>query len=243
MRVIVTKSYDEMSRVAADELAACVRDNPACVLGLATGTTPIGLYADLVSDFEAGRLSFADVTSFNLDEYVGLEGTHPQSYRYFMNKNLFDHVDIDVAHTHVPSGLGGDDGKVSSEYELAIRQAGGVDLQLLGIGPNGHIGFNEPTDHFPVATHRVELTESTRVANSRLFDSLDEVPRYARTMGIGTIMRARKIVLVASGENKARILRDAIEGPVTPMVPASILQFHPNVVVVADDKAGALLSR
>lgn len=241
MKVIVTGSYDEMSRVAADELAGCIRNNPNCVMGLATGTTPIGLYADLVADHRAGKLSFAGVTTFNLDEYVGLEGTHPQSYRYFMNDNLFDHVNIDLARTHVPDGVSQDDSQVSAQYEEAIEQAGGIDLQLLGIGPNGHIGFNEPCEEFPAATHRVTLTESTRQANSRLFDSIDEVPRFARTMGIGTIMRARKVVLVASGAGKAQILHDAVVGPVTPHVPASILQFHPNAVVVADAEAGALL--
>jgi glucosamine-6-phosphate deaminase len=243
MKVIVAKSYDEMSRLAANELEQCVAANPRCVLGLATGTTPIGLYADLVADCSAGKVSFADVTTFNLDEYVGLDGSHPQSYRYFMNVNLFNHVDIDPARTHVPSGMGDDDDRVSSEYEKAIRQAGGIDLQLLGIGPNGHIGFNEPADYFPAATHRVELTESTRMANSRLFNSIDEVPHFARTMGIGTIMHARKIVLVANGAGKAQILKEALEGNVTPRVPASILQFHPDVVVIADSEAGALLSR
>lgn len=241
VKVIVTDSYEEMSRVAADQLADCIQTNPDCVLGLATGTTPIGLYADLVADYRAGKLSFARVTTFNLDEYVGLEGTHPQSYRYFMNENLFDHVDIDVTRTHVPDGVSEDDSAVSAQYEDAIAQAGGIDVQLLGIGPNGHIGFNEPDEEFPAATHRVTLTESTRQANSRLFDSIDQVPHYARTMGIGTIMRARKVVLVANGAGKAQILRDAVRGPITPHVPASILQFHPDVVVVADAEAGALL--
>ncbi len=241
MELRVARTYEDMSRMAADVIATCVAEKPNCVLGLATGTTPIGLYADLVSDYKAGKISFANVTSFNLDEYVGLAGTHPQSYRYFMNDNLFDHVDIDKARTHVPDGTGDDDQRVSDEYEAAIREAGGVDIQLLGIGPNGHIGFNEPCDEFPVRTHRVELTESTRKANSRLFDSIDEVPHFARTMGIGTIMRARKILLVASGAGKAEIVRKALYGPVTPRVPASILQFHPDVTVVVDAEAGSRL--
>ncbi len=240
MRLVITQTYEEMSRAAADEIAGLLVAKPDCNLGLATGTTPIGLYADLVSDCAAGKISFRGVTTFNLDEYEGLPGNHRQSYRYFMNDNLFDHVDIDKTRTHVPSGIEESD-QACVSYDAAIEDAGGIDLQLLGIGPNGHIGFNEPCDDFPVATHRVKLTESTRQANSRLFDSIDEVPRYARTMGIGTIMRARKIVLVANGAGKARILREALRGPVQPRVPASILQLHPDVVVVADAAAGAEL--
>ena len=228
MKLIVADTYEEMSRLAADEIAAVIEAKPDCVLGLATGTTPIGLYADLVKRYEAGDLSFAKCQSFNLDEYCGLEGTHPQSYRYFMQQNLFDHVDIDVA-----------DGV--DAYDRAIEEAGGVDIQLLGIGHNGHIGFNEPDDVFEKQTHRVELTEMTREANSRLFNSIDEVPTHARSMGIGTIMRARKLLLVANGTAKAQIVRDALTGPVTPRVPASILQFHPDVTVVLDKDAASLL--
>lgn len=239
---IVAPTYEEMSRVAADIIAGAVREKPSCVLGLATGTTPIGLYAELVRMHRDEGLSFADVTTFNLDEYVGLEGTHPQSYRWFMRHHLFDHVDIDLARTHTPDVACPDEAEASRAYEKAIEDAGGVDLQLLGIGQNGHIGFNEPADDFPKATHTVTLTPSTREANSRLFASLDEVPRQARTMGIGTIMRARRILLVANGSAKAAIVRDALEGPVTPRVPASILQFHPDVTVVCDAEAGVLLS-
>lgn len=242
MKVIVASTYEQMSRAAADQISACIRARPDCVLGLATGTTPLGLYACLARDVEEGRLSFSQVTTFNLDEYVGLDGTHPQSYRYFMDTNLFDKVDIDKKRTHVPSGMGGDDQAVSAEYERLIAEAGGIDLQLLGIGSNGHIGFNEPCATFPASTHRVKLTESTRIANSRLFDHIDEVPHFARTMGIGTIMHARKIVLVANGHTKAQILKDALTGPVSPQVPASILQFHPHVVVVTDAEAGTMLS-
>ena len=242
MKIIVAKSYEEMSRTAADLIEQCILDKPDCVLGLATGSTPIGLYANLVADCAEGKISFRDVTTFNLDEYCGLPETHPQSYRYFMQKNLFDHVDIDPARTHVPDGMGSDDDGASDFYEAAISAAGGVDLQLLGIGHNGHIGFNEPCDTFPAGTHTVRLADRTREANSRLFNSIDEVPREARTMGIGTIMRARSVVLVANGPDKAPIVRDALRGPVTPRVPASILQFHPNVTVVVDAEAGALLN-
>lgn len=238
MELIIAESYEDMSRQAADVLSSWVASQPDCVLGLATGTTPIGLYADLVSDCEAGKISFKQVKTFNLDEYRGLEGTHPQSYRYFMRENLFDHVDIDQAQTHVPDGSCADAEAACEEYEAAIEAAGGVDIQLLGLGHNGHIGFNEPDSIFSTKTHCVKLTESTIEANSRLFDSIDEVPREAYTMGIGTIMRARQILLVANGAGKAEIVKRAFFGPVTPEVPASILQFHPNVTVIVDKEAG-----
>ena len=241
MKLIVADTYEEMSRLAADEIDAVIEAKPDCVLGLATGTTPIGLYADFVKRYEAGDLSFAKCQSFNLDEYCGLEGTHPQSYRYFMQQNLFDHVDIDVAKTHTPDAQALDVEDGVDAYDRAIEEAGGVDIQLLGIGHNGHIGFNEPDDVFEKQTHRVELTEMTREANSRLFNSIDEVPTHARSMGIGTIMRARKLLLVANGTAKAQIVRDALTGPVTPRVPASILQFHPDVTVVLDKDAASLL--
>ena len=241
MNVVVTDNYDEMSKAAAAVIADQLKAKPESVLGLATGTTPIGLYAELVRACDAGEISFANAQSFNLDEYRGLPGTHDQSYRYFMQENLFDHVDIDVAKTHVPDGSMEDAEAACAAYEEAIAQAGGVDLQLLGLGHNGHIGFNEPCDSFPVNTHCVKLTESTIEANSRLFDSIDDVPREAYTMGIGTIMKARKILLVVSGAGKAEIVRDVVCGPVVPQVPASVLQLHPDVTVVVDKEAGALL--
>ena len=240
MEFIIAESTEDMSRQAADRIASYVDADPSCVLGLATGTTPIGLYACLVEDCAAGKISFADVTTFNLDEYRGLDPEHDQSYRYFMKKHLFDHVDIDQARTHVPEGANPDADAVCAAYEEAIEAAGGIDLQLLGLGPNGHIGFNEPEDTFPATTHCVDLTESTIQANSRLFDSIDDVPRQAYTMGIGTIMAAKEILVVANGSDKADIVRRAFFGPVTPEVPASILQFHPNVTVVVDKEAGAL---
>lgn len=240
MELIIAADYDEMSRLAADKIAAQLKAKPDCVLGLATGSTPIGLYAQLVSDCKAGDISFADATTFNLDEYRGLAPDHNQSYRYFMQDNLFDHVDVDVARTHVPDGANPDAQAACDAYEAAIEEAGGIDLQLLGLGHNGHIGFNEPAPEFPKETHCVELTESTINANSRLFDSIDDVPREAYTMGIGTIMAAKEILVVANGSDKADIVRRAFFGPVTPEVPASILQFHPNVTVVVDKEAGAL---
>ena len=240
MEFIIAKDYDEMSRLAADRIAACLAEKPDCVLGLATGSTPIGLYADLVEDCKAGKIGFADATTFNLDEYRGLDPKHVQSYRYFMQSHLFDHVDVDVSRTHVPDGANPDAQAVCDEYERAIDEAGGIDLQLLGLGHNGHIGFNEPDEAFPVATHVVALTESTITANSRLFDSIDEVPREAYTMGVGTIMKARSILVVASGADKAAIVKEAFFGPVTPKVPASALQLHPNVTVIVDAEAGSL---
>ena len=240
MKLLIEESYEDMSRRAADVIAEVVVEKPNCVLGLATGSTPIGLYADLVSDCKEGKISFKDVSTYNLDEYRGLAGDHDQSYRYFMNVNLFDHVDIDKAATHVPDGACEDADAACAAYEEAIEAAGGVDIQLLGLGHNGHIGFNEPCDEFPKATHCVTLTESTIQANSRLFDSIDEVPREAYTMGIGTIMKAKKILVVANGEGKADIVRRAFFGLVTPEVHASILQFHPDVTVIVDAAAGAL---
>lgn len=241
MNVIIAGNYNDMSRKAADVIAAQLQAQPACTLGLATGTTPIGLYDCLVKDYQAGKLSFAQAQSFNLDEYRGLAPEHPQSYRYFMQQNLFDHVDIAAECTHVPNGANPNAQEACAAYEQAIQDAGGIDLQLLGLGHNGHIGFNEPCDNFPVATHVVDLTESTINANSRLFNSAEEVPRQAYTMGIGTIMKARSILVVASGAGKAQIVRDAFTGPVTPQVPASVLQLHPNVTLVVDSQAGGLL--
>lgn len=239
MDLVIVDTYEDMSRVAAEQIEAVIAGDPSCVLGLATGSTPIGLYADLVADCAAGKVSFANVTTFNLDEYRGLAHDHDQSYHYFMADNLFNHVDIDPARTHVPDGFDPEADAACAAYEEAIEAAGGIAIQLLGLGHNGHIGFNEPAESFPVTTHCVELTESTIQANSRLFDSIDEVPREAYTMGIGTIMKARKILMVVSGEDKAAILEQSLFGPVVPEVPASALQLHPDVTVVCDAAAGA----
>ena len=226
-----------MSSKAADIIGAQVILKPDCVLGLATGTTPLGTYEKLREDCRLGRLSFKEVQTVNLDEYVGLPGTDPNSYRYFMNENLFNHIDIDITDTYVEDGCAKDLDLECRHYENLINEIGGVDLQLLGIGNNGHIGFCEPSDSFSTVTHLENLTESTITANSRLFASKDQVPVQALTMGIGTIMRARRILLIASGEAKRDAVRKAFYGPVTPQVPASALQLHPNVFVVADEAA------
>lgn len=240
MRIVRAKDYEDMSRKAGDIIAAQVITKPDCVLGLATGSTPIGAYKRLVEGYEAGDLDFSQVKTYNLDEYRGLPGDHDQSYRYFMNTNLFDHVNIDKANTHVPDGLAEDYEAACAAYDEAVAAAGNQDLQLLGIGNNGHIGFNEPGDAFIRGTHCVDLTESTIQANSRLFDSIDDVPRQAFTMGIGTIMAARTILVMANGEVKAQAVHDMIYGPITPACQASILQLHPNVVLVADEAALSL---
>ncbi|MDO4459254.1 MAG: glucosamine-6-phosphate deaminase [Clostridia bacterium] len=230
MNIIKVKNYEDLSRVAADIIAEQIKTKPDSVLGLATGSSPIGTYENLVADCKAGEISFKDVKTVNLDEYSGLSGDNVNSYRYFMNYNLFDKVDIDKNNTHVPNGTG-DSVEESKAYENLVASMGYADLQLLGIGNNGHIGFNEPCDDFPAATHSVDLTESTIQANSRLFDSIDEVPRKAITMGIGTIMKAKKILLIA-GEGKADIVEKSVYGKVIPQVPASVLQLHPDVTVV-----------
>ena len=237
MKFIVTENYDAMSRKAAAILAAKVVEKPDCVLGLATGSTPIGTYKNLIQWYENGDLDFSQVKSVNLDEYVGLAPTHDQSYRYFMNTNLFDHINIDPANTNVPNGLAEDPEAACAQYDEIIRSMNGVDIQVLGMGHNGHIAFNEPADHFPMGTHVVDLQESTINANARFFASADEVPRKAMTMGIGSIMAAKQILVVVNGEAKADIVKAAFTGPVTPMVPASILQLHPNVIVVGDKAA------
>ncbi len=241
MNIYKTKDYDEMSRKAAAILAAQVILKPACVLGLATGSSPVGLYQNLVKQYNNGELDFSKVTSVNLDEYKGLGPDHPQSYRKFMDSNLFDHVNIDKSRTFVPNGLEQDSEKACKEYDSLIEQTGGVDLQLLGLGNNGHIGFNEPGDSFTCGTHCMELTQSTIEANKRFFESEAEVPRYAYTMGIRSIMCAKKILLIVSGKAKAEALKAVLYGPVTPKVPGSVLQLHPDVAVVADEEAMSLL--
>ena len=237
MKIYKTKNYDGMSKKAAHIIASQVILNPDCVLGLATGSTPIGTYKNLIEWYNNGDLDFSQITSCNLDEYRGLSGDHDQSYRYFMNHNLFDHVNIRKECTYVPDGLEADSDKAASDYDKIIADQGGIDLQLLGLGHNGHIGFNEPADEFPKGTHIVDLAESTIQANKRFFASEADVPRQAYTMGIGTIMSAKKILVVVSGEDKAEILNKVINGPITPQVPASILQLHPDVTIVADEAA------
>ena len=239
MEFIITKDYDEMSRVAADIIAQKVRTKPNCTLGLATGSTPIGLYAQLVKDHREGKLSFADVSTYNLDEYRGLDRNSPHSYHYFMREHLFNHVDINMDATHVPDGSNPDAADACERYESAIKACGGIDLQLLGLGHNGHIGFNEPNTCFARETNCVELTLSTIKANSRLFERIEDVPTMAYTMGVGTIMRAHEVLVVASGEDKAEIVARSFFGRVSPDVPASVLQFHPHLTVVVDEAAAS----
>ncbi|QEK16259.1 glucosamine-6-phosphate deaminase [[Clostridium] hylemonae] len=237
MKIYRAKDYEDMSRKAANIISAEVILKPDCVLGLATGSTPIGTYKNLIQSYENGDLDFSDVTSVNLDEYKGLGPDHDQSYRYFMNSNLFDHINIDKTRTFVPDGLEADSDKACAAYNDIIAGCGGIDLQLLGLGHNGHIGFNEPADEFEKETHCVDLTESTIEANKRFFASEADVPRQAYTMGIKTIMQARKVLVVVSGSDKADILDKVVNGPVTPAVPASILQMHNDVIIVADEAA------
>ena len=241
MRVYRAKDYKDMSRKAANIISAQIILKPNSVLGLATGSTPIGTYSQLVEWYKKGDLDFSEVTSVNLDEYKGLPGTNEQSYYYFMHQHLFDQVNIQERHTHLPNGMEPDSKKECERYEELIRSLGGVDLQLLGLGRNGHIGFNEPGDHFEDGTHCVDLKESTIEANKRFFESADDVPKQAYSMGIGTIMRSKKILLVVSGEEKAQALKDSIYGPVTPEVPGSILRFHPDVTIIADEAAMSLI--
>ena len=235
---IIIDSAEKIAALAAQQYVDLLKRKPNAILGGATGSTPLGLYAELVRLNKAGEISFKDASSFNLDEYVGLDGTHDQSYRYFMDHNLFDHIDINKSRTRVPSGIDVSD---PSAYDKEIAAAGGVDLQLLGIGNNGHIGFNEPGTPFGSLTHVVELTESTREANKRFFKSIDEVPTHAVTMGVKTVMQARSIILMAIGPAKAPIMKEMLQGPVTEKVPASVLQLHPDVTVYMDFEAAKLL--
>ena len=237
MRIYREKDYDAMSRRAATIIAAQIVAKPDCVLGLATGSSPVGTYKNLVAWNKQGDISFKEVRSVNLDEYYGLSGDHDQSYRYFMQTNLFDHVDIVPENTKVPNGLAQDPAAEGERYEALVASLGYADLQLLGMGRNGHIGFNEPCGEFPLITHLVDLTESTIEANARFFASADDVPKQALSMGIGTIMKARKILVVVSGEDKADAVAKAVQGPITPEVPASILQLHPDVTIVGDEAA------
>lgn len=241
MKIIITDSYYQMSRMAANLISAQVIMKPNCVLGLATGSTPIGTYEQLIRWYEKGDLDFSQVTTINLDEYKGLSPENDQSYRYFMDKHFFNFINIRPEHTFLPDGLEQDSAKACRDYNKIINDCGGIDLQLLGLGLNGHIGFNEPGAAFEKETHCVDLTESTILANSRFFASMDLVPKQAYTMGIKTIMQAKKIVVIVNGENKAGIVRDAFFGPITPKIPASVLQLHNDVTLIGDKEALALV--
>ncbi len=242
MKIIRAKDYQDMSRKAANIISAQVIMKPDCVLGLATGGTPVGTYAQLVDWYNKGDLDFSEVTTVNLDEYRGLPKEHPQSYWYFMNENLFSKVNIDLAKTNLPDGTNLDTAAECARYNGIIHKLGGIDLQLLGIGPNGHIGFNEPGEAFELETHCIDLAPTTIEANKRFFDGNEAlVPKQAYTMGIKTIMQARKVLVVANGKAKAQAVKDAVTGPVTPACPGSILQLHPDCILVADEEALSLL--
>ena len=237
---VVVGTNEEISRLIAEEFVKQVNTKPNSVLGLATGTSPLQVYANLIKANKEGRVSFKNVSTFNLDEYIGLEGTHNQSYRYFMNENLFNHIDINIDNTHVLKGVG-DYLAYANQYDELIRQAGGIDLQILGIGSDGHIAFNEPGTPFDSLTHVAELAQSTIVDNSRLFNDISEVPTKAVTMGLKSIMNARKIVLIATGKNKAQAIYNLLKGPKTEEVPCSILQDHKDCTIYVDEAAYSLV--
>ncbi|USB32465.1 glucosamine-6-phosphate deaminase [Paenibacillus sp. YPG26] len=242
LNIVKVSSDEQFNEVGAGLVAGLLQSNPRAILGLATGSTPVGVYSQLIELFQKGLISFAQTRSFNLDEYIGLAPDHPESYRRFMNEKLFNHIDIDMRNTHVPDGTAADPEQAALEYTRMLDEAGQIDLQLLGIGHNGHIGFNEPADELQAHTHVVELKKDTRAANARFFNSVDEVPTHAMTMGIGSILKSRQILLMAKGASKADILKRALTGPLTTQCPASLLQTHPNVVILVDQAAGGRLS-
>ena len=237
MVIYTGKDYYDVSRKAANIMSAQIIMKPRAVLGLATGSTPVGMYKQLIEWYKKGDLDFSQITSVNLDEYKGLSGDNDQSYRYFMNTNLFDHVNIDKTKTYVPNGLEEDSEKACADYNEIIRSVGGIDMQLLGIGGNGHIAFNEPGADFGAHIHVANLTQSTLQAKAELFGGADKVPAQGLTLGIADVMAARHILLVANGVHKAEIIRRALEGPITPEVPASVLQLHPNLDILLDEAA------
>lgn len=243
MKLYIVENYNELSRKAAEILKGEIKNKKDLILGLATGSTPEGMYAELVKMYENDELDFSDVTTFNLDEYYGLDQDHPQSYYYFMQKHLLSKVNVKKENVNIPCGTTNDVDLTSFEYDKKIDEAGGIDIQVLGIGVNGHIGFNEPGDIFVGETHLVDLTPETLDANARFFTSFEEVPKEAITMGMKSIINSKKILLLASGENKAEAVRMTLEGPITPEVPASILQLHNNLIVIVDKEAGSRIEK
>ncbi|MET3291347.1 UNVERIFIED_CONTAM: glucosamine-6-phosphate deaminase [Brevibacillus sp. OAP136] len=243
IRVIVTEDYQELSYKAAQLLSAQLQKKPESVIGFATGSTPIGMYKELIQSYNRKEVDFGQMSTFNLDEYVGLTREHPQSYYHFMQEQLFSHINVRPEKISFPPGIFSDAGQACQSYEDAMKAAGGVDLQILGIGVNGHIGFNEPDRHFTLYTHIVELAQKTIESNARFFGSEDEVPRSAITMGIKSIMDARSILLLASDRNKAEAVRQIFSGKVDPQVPATVLQLHPDVTLVVDREAASLLNK
>ncbi len=240
MKIIITENYDQLSKKASEFIIELLKSKPKCVLGLATGTTPIGLYQNLIDAYNKGEVSFKDVTSANLDEYVGLQKDHDQSYAYFMRKNLFNHVDIKSENLNIPNGSAKDLQLECERYSNFLKD-NIQDIQVLGIGSNGHIGFNEPGTPFDSTTHVVDLTESTIKDNSRLFSCIDEVPKKAITMGIGEIMKSKMVIILASGANKAQAVYNTVKGEVNTTCPASVLQNHPNCILIADKDAAKLI--
>ncbi len=241
MRIYEAGDYNEMSLKAADIMASQIISKPDSVLGLATGSTPEGMYQELIARYNRGEIDFSKVHTINLDEYLGLDFDNEQSYHYYMKNKLFRHVNLESNNCHLLDGMEKDSQKECSKYENLIQELGSIDLQLLGVGENGHIGFNEPNTHFSKGTHLVALTPNTIEVNSRFFKNKNEVPRYAYTLGIKNIMDSKKILFLVNGKRKAKILRQIILGPITPKVPASILQLHKNVTIVADKEALSLL--
>jgi glucosamine-6-phosphate deaminase len=243
MRVIICKDYEQLSKKGASIIARLIGKKPDCILGLATGSTPVGTYKELVKMHREEGLDFSNLTTFNLDEYLGLSPDHDQSYRYFMQENLFKHVNVDPDRIHLPNGLAKDLPTECIGYESSIQEAGGIDLQLLGLGRDGHIGFNEPSSSLGSRTRVKTLTPETIEDNARFFEKNEDVPRFALTMGVGTIMDANEILLLASGKSKAEALRATIEGPISAEFTASVLQLHPRVTMIADEDASSLLKR
>mgnify|MGYP000237106380 FL=1 len=242
MKLITIDNYEELSKVAAREFASTIKEKPNAILGLATGGSPVGMYKELIKMYQDGELDFSKIKTVNLDEYVGLNPEHEQSYRHFMNENLFNHVNININNTIVPNGLAQDLNAECKEYDKKIEELGGIDVQLLGVGNNSHIAFNEPDKELSSGTHVITLTEDTIKANSRFFDTIDEVPKRAITMGLGEIMKAKKIVLIASGESKAEAIKGLFSGKITTENPASMLQMHRDVTVIVDKAAAKLIN-
>ena len=237
MKIILCKTYDEISKVAADEIAELMTKNPKCTLGLATGSTPIGLYKQLIERNKKGELDFSDVTTFNLDEYYPISPENDQSYKYFMNENLFNHINIKPENVNIPAGNADDAEAECERYEKKITEHGFVDIQVLGIGQNGHVGYNEPEDSLFASTHITGLTESTITANARFFESEADVPRKALTMGMGTILKAKKILLLANGKSKHEAIAAMLNDRITTSVPATLLKTHPDVTIICDEEA------
>ena len=241
MKLIVVENYEEMSRFAAENIKDVIAKKPNAILGLATGSTPVGTYKELIRMNKNSEVNFSEIRTVNLDEYVGLSEKDTQSYRYFMNENLFNHINIKKENTFVPNGLAKDIEEETKNYDRRIDELGGIDIQILGIGNNGHIAFNEPDDILTSGTHLTNLTESTIIANSRFFNSIDEVPKTAITMGLGQIMKSKKILLLVHGENKAEVVKEVLSGKITSKNPATMLQMHKDVTIIVDKTIGDLI--